>query len=60
MAGTVDRVITIEPAELEFALRLSPQERLRQANAAFRLHYTLHPLPQDRAALLAFNEAQRR
>ena len=38
----VGRIIRIEPSELEHSLRLSPEERLRQANAAFRLFHDIH------------------
>lgn len=38
----MDRVIRIKESDLEFAARLSPEERLRQANAAFRLYHALH------------------
>jgi hypothetical protein len=33
----MDRVIRLDDDDLEWSLRLSPQDRLRQANAAFRL-----------------------
>ena len=43
----MDRVITISTQDLEHALRLSHEDRLRQANAAFRLYHALHH-PYDR------------
>ena len=38
----MERIIRIDDQALEDALKLTPQERLRQANAAFRLYYSLH------------------
>lgn len=38
----MERTLTIDRQALEQALRLSAQDRLRQANAALRLHYALH------------------
>ena len=38
----MDRVIRIDPELLRAAQRLTPEERLRQANAAFRLYHQLH------------------
>ena len=38
----MDRVVHIEPDDLEGWVRLSPQDRLRQANATFRLFHHLH------------------
>ena len=38
----MDRIINIDEQALEEALKLTPQERIRQANAAFRLYYSLH------------------
>ena len=38
----MDRVIRIDERALEEALRLTPQERIRQANAAFKLYHALH------------------
>ena len=38
----MDRVIRIEPRDLEEALRLTPADRIRQADAAFRLYHQLH------------------
>ena len=38
----MERIITVAPEELRQALALSPQERIRQANAALRLYLALH------------------
>lgn len=38
----MDRVVTVNHEDLEWACRLSPEDRLRQANAAFRLYHALH------------------
>ncbi len=38
----MERIIKFDERALEEALKLTPQERLRQANAAFRLYYSLH------------------
>ena len=36
------RLVQIDPDLLAWASQLSPEDRLRQANAAFRLYYALH------------------
>lgn len=38
----MDRAIQFDDDDLEAALRLSVEDRLRQANAAFRLFHELH------------------
>jgi hypothetical protein len=38
----MDRVIRFDDDDLEWSLKLSTQDRLRQANAAFRLYHALH------------------
>lgn len=38
----MDRVIRFDSDDLEGAPALAPEERLRQANAAFRLYHALH------------------
>ncbi|MGQ0723461.1 MAG: hypothetical protein ACT4PE_18080 [Candidatus Eiseniibacteriota bacterium] len=38
----MDRVIRIDPELLNWSLSLTPEQRLRQANAAFRLYHELH------------------
>lgn len=38
----MDRTVRIDPEELEWSLSLSAAERIRQANAAFRLFHALH------------------
>ncbi len=38
----MERVIYVDPDELEAWARSTPQDRLRQANAAFRLFHSLH------------------
>jgi len=38
----MDRVIRFEPEELAEWQRLTPEDRLRQADAAFRLFHALH------------------
>jgi hypothetical protein len=38
----MERVIHIDPELLAWSLTLSPEQRLRQANAAFRLYHHLH------------------
>lgn len=38
----MDRVVRIKPEDLEHSLGLPPQERIRQANAAYRLYLALH------------------
>ena len=38
----MERAISITPDDLDFFLKLSVEDRLRQANAAFRLYHELH------------------
>jgi hypothetical protein len=38
----VDRVVPIDPDLLEFALRLTPEDRVRQAICAWRIYLELH------------------
>jgi len=38
----MDRIIRIDERALDEALKLTPQERIRQANSAFRLYHSLH------------------
>jgi len=38
----MDRIVKISEQALSVALKLPAQERLRQANAAFRLYHPLH------------------
>jgi hypothetical protein len=42
MAAMEDRVIRIDPELLEWSLTLTAEQRLRQANAAFRLYHEIH------------------
>jgi hypothetical protein len=43
----MDRVVHIKDEELAWYAALDPSERLRQANAAFRLYHALHrPYPK--------------
>jgi hypothetical protein len=50
----MDRVIRIEPEALAFSLSLSVADRLRQANAAFRLFHALHR-PYERPFVRGFD-----
>jgi hypothetical protein len=38
----MDRVVRFKVEDLDRSLRLSPEDRLRQANAAFRLYHAIH------------------
>jgi hypothetical protein len=38
----MERVIKLDADDLAWGLSLSPQDRLRQANAAFRLYHAVH------------------
>ena len=49
----MNRVIRIDSADLDTALTLSAADRLRQANAAFRLFHELHQ-PYERPFLRGF------
>lgn len=40
--GLIERVITYTDEQLEWSLSLSPEDRLRQADAASRLYLALH------------------
>lgn len=37
-----DRVVRIDPALLEFALHLTPEDRVRQALCAWQVYHDLH------------------
>ncbi len=41
-APTADRVVRIAPDLLEFALRLTPEDRVRQALCAWQVFHDLH------------------
>ena len=53
----MDRIVRIDASELEHSLRLEPLERLRQANAAFRLYHALHK-PHARPFLKGFDSLE--
>jgi len=46
----MDRIIRIDDESLKESLKLTPQDRLRQANAAFRLYHSLHH-PYEKASI---------
>jgi hypothetical protein len=53
----MDRVIRIDAEDLDSALALSPADRLRQANAAFRLFHALHR-PYERPFRRGFSSVE--
>ena len=53
----MERVVRIELDEIEAWKRLSAQDRLRQANAAFRLFHHLHR-PFERPSVRGFDTLQ--
>ncbi len=55
--SVVERIIRIDGRELERSLALTPEDRLRQANAAFRLYHELHR-PYERPFVKGFDRLE--